>query len=557
MALTSEFWPVSEFVVDREVEKATNDEMQPMQTLTIMHTEIFPRIEVKLKGQPAELLLDRCDTLMKLVRVTARVLRFISMIRFKKRYDSMYISHEEYLNAQAIWIKYHQSKYFSKEIEACKQPKEKRKGNGKKKELNVDRDSPIVKLTPFVDGDGLMRVGGRIKRSMMPFDTVHPIILHHTCRFTHLLALEAHKRTMHGGNQLCMQYIRQRFWIVNVRKAIKRVSLKCVPCFRQRKEIASQLMGSLPDARVQPGFPFESVDVDYCGPITVKERTGRTKKTFKAYVAVFICMKTKAVHLDLVTDLTTDAFMACLSRLIALRGSIREIFSDNATTFHGALNEMKATFDHWREVANSECLQLKQIKWNFITPLSPNQGGLWERAVRSAKNHLRRVVGTQMLTYEELTTILSQIAACMNSRPLIALDDDPSACEALTPAHLVLGRRLIGPIQFDYTEIPDNRLLRWRMIQKVSQEFWLRWQQEYVAHQIETTKWNKRNENINVGDIVLVKHDNLPPTHWPLARVVNTFPGDDGCVRNVEVKLGSTTFRRGIRKIARLPINDD
>ncbi|XP_055307250.1 uncharacterized protein LOC129571478 [Sitodiplosis mosellana] len=249
--------------------------------------------------------------------------------------------------------------------------------------------------------------------------------------------------------------------------------------------------------------------------------------------------------------------MACLSRLISLRESVREIFSDNATTFHGASNEMKLVFEHWEEVAD-ECLRLKRIRWNFIAPLSPNQGGFWERAVRSAKNHLRRVIGTQILTFEEFATVLASVAACMNSRPLIALDVDPTACKALTPAHLVVaGRRLVGPIQFDYTSIPDNRLTRWRLIQKIAQEFWSRWHSEYVTQQIETSKWNEKKENIEVGDIVLVKHDNLPPTHWPLARVITTFPGDYGCVRNVEVKLGSSTFRRGINKIARLPIDDE
>lgn len=554
-------WPASAFVVDREVEEATSIETVRLQTMTISKIDIVPRIEVKMKDQPFELLLDRCGSMKKLVHVTARVLRFIDMAREKKRYRSICISQDEYLNAQSIWIKYHQRKFFSKEIESCKKPKEvsgsEDKKKKKRKDLNVSHDSPIAKLTPFVDGDGIMRVGGRIKRSMMPFDTVHPIILHHTCRFTHLVALEAHKTTLHGGNQLCMQYVRQRFWIVNVRKAIKRVTLKCVPCFRQRKETATQLMGSLPAARVTSGYAFESIGVDYCGPVTVKEKLGRGKKTYKSYIAVFVCMKTKAVHLDLVTDLTTDAFMACLTRLVSLRGSVREIFSDNATTFHGASNELKMIYEHWTNIAASECFQLKQVKWNFIAPLSPNQGGLWERAVRSAKNHLRRVVGTQVLTYEEFGTVLASVSACMNSRPLIALDDDPTACEALTPAHLVVGRRLIGPTQFDYTSIPDNRLARWRLIQKIAQEFWNSWRTEYVSQQIETSKWRKRNENIKVGAIVLVKHDSLPPTHWPLARVIATFNGDDGLVRNVEVKLGSSSFKRGINKIACLPIDDD
>lgn len=177
--------------------------------------------------------------------------------------------------------------------------------------------------------------------------------------------------------------------------------------------------------------------------------------------------------------------------------------------------------------------------------------------MRSVKHHLRRVIGTQLLTYEEYSTLLAQVSACLNSRPMIALDDDPSATEALTPAHLVLGRRLIGPLQYDYTDIPDNRLQRWRLIQKMQQQFWQQWHQEFVMMQIERTKWTQMNAEVAVGRVVLIKMDNLPPTHWPLGKIIAVFPGDDGHIRNVEVKMGSSTYRRSIAKVAVLPIEDD
>lgn len=427
-----------------------------------------------------------------------------------------------------------------------------RDGNRKNTAKNVARESPLLKMTPFLDGNDIMRVGGRIKRSLMPFDTKHPIILHNQCRFTHLLALEAHHRTLHGGTQQCMQYMRQRFWSLNIRKPIKFVALKCIGCFRQRKETAQQLMGDLPSTRVRSGYAFESVGVDYCGPITIKERYGRTKKTYKAYIAVFVCMKTKAVYLDIVTELTTDALLACLTRLISLRGSVREIYSDNASTFHGANNELKEIFAHWQEMSHDENFP---IKWNFIAPLSPSQGGIWERAVRSVKHHLRRVIGTQTLTFEEYLTVLTQVSACLNSRPIMTLDDDYASVEALTPAHLVIGRRLIGPPQYDYMEIPDNSLQRWRLIQKMAQEFWAQWHREFIDHQIERSKWRQQQANIKIGTVVLIKLDNSPPTHWPLGLIVKVFPGDDGNVRNVEVRVGKGTYTRSVSKIAVLPID--
>lgn len=551
---TQDKWPVSQFTVDQLVEKAAAVESIPRKTMTVIRKEIVPRIDSPQSQSRDELLIDHCSSMMKLVRVTARILRFTEAMkrlikRDGKQYSSMAIRTDEYLNAQAIWIKYHQEKWFPNELAFLCAANQNKKSNG------VARESPLLKLTPFIDGDGIMRVGGRIKRSLMPFDTKHPIILHGDGQLAHLLALEAHARTLHGGTQQCVQYIRQRFWILKLRKAVKRVSRKCIPCFRQRREVAEQLMGDLPHARVVAGHAFESVGVDYFGPIEVKERVGRCKKVYKAHVALFVCMKSRGVYLDLVTDLTTDAFLACLSRLTSARGRPNEIFSDNATTFHGASNEMRAIHAHWSELANSP--KVEPIKWTFITPLSPSQGGLWERAVRSAKHHLRRVIGTQILTYEEYDTLLKNVASCLNSRPLIALDDDPSSAQALTPAHLFMGRAIIGPLQYDYVDIPDNRLQRWRLIQKLSQQFWAQWQQEVVANQIERSKWRIERDNVAVGAVVLVKFDNMPPTHWPLGRVVAVFPGDDGRVRNVEVKMGNSTYKRSVTKIAVLPIDDE
>lgn len=332
LSLPQSEWPISDFAVDHRVEKATMAEQRPIQVCAVVRVDIVPRMEITVENKTTEILMDRCSSMMKLVRVTARVLNFIKNLRKTRKSCSSFITHAEYLESQAVWIKYHQQRHFAKEIELLQSGK------------NLSRDSLIVKMSPFIDGDGLLRVGGRIKRSMMPYDTKHPIILHHDGRFSYLLALEAHHRSLHGGNQLCLQYIRQRFWMISVRKVVKKVSLKCMPCFRQRKQVADQLMGDLPSARVISGYPFESVGVDYCGPVMVKERSGRCRKAYKAYISVFVCMKTRAVHLDLVTDLTSDAFMACLSRLVSLRGSIREIYSDNATTFHGAANEQREVF---------------------------------------------------------------------------------------------------------------------------------------------------------------------------------------------------------------------
>lgn len=265
-------------------------------------------------------------------------------------------------------------------------------------------------------------------------------------------------------------------------------------------------------------------------------------------------MKTKAVHLEVVSDLTTDAFMAAYTRLCNRRGRVHTMFSDNATTFHGANNEIADIFESWDTVMKSDGLAGRYVKWNFITPLAPHHGGLWEAAVKSTKYHLRRVIGAQQLTFEELTTLLTSVEGCLNSRPLTVLTDDGSEIEALTPAHFLIGGPLISPLIRDYTEIPKNRLSRRQLLQQAHLQFWRRWSSEYLDTLMTRSKWRTQKENAKINDIVILRDDLHPAAQWPLGRITAVYPGDDGLVRSVDVFANGHTYRRSITKICQLPV---
>lgn len=229
------------------------------------------------------------------------------------------------------------------------------------------------------------------------------------------------------------------------------------------------------------------------------------------------------------------------------------MFSDNGTTCHGADKDLTNAVNSWKNLQSSAMFQALYIKWTFIPPIAPHQGGLWEAAVKSAKHHLRRVVGDQQLTFEEFYTVLTQVEACLNSRLITRSPDDSTDNLALTPSHFWALEPVVTPLTRDHTESPQTRLQRWNLLQRFVQDFWRRWKDEYLDQLFLRTKWKAEQPNAAIGDVVLVRSENTPPTQWPMGRIINVFLGSDGRVRSVDVVYGGHTYRRPITKLILLP----
>ncbi|XP_076659955.1 uncharacterized protein LOC143363233 [Halictus rubicundus] len=373
--------------------------------------------------------------------------------------------------------------------------------------------------------------------SGLPEPRRHPAILDRTSHLSTLVIRDAHLRTLHGGVNATMSWIQRAFWIPRRRPRVKRLIRECVTCTRLRATTGLQQMGNFPTTRVQPSKPFLHTGVDYAGPIPLRTAKGRGHNSQKGYVVVFVCLATKAVHLDAVTDLTSSAFLSAFHRFTARRGRCQHLYSDNATTFKGADTTLRQMFHAASQFYSSVAEELANdgTEWTFIPPYSPHMGGLWEAAVKSMKSHMKRVIGEATLTDEEMATLLSRIEACLNSRPLTPLPEDPQDCAPLTPGHFLVGN--------PFTPLPKHRSLTWS--------------REYVNNLQQLTKWQHRRENIRVGTLVLVKDDLTPPTRWPLARVVEAIPGSDGLVRVVTLRSGSRTFSRAVTKVVPLPVHEE
>jgi len=319
-------------------------------------------------------------------------------------------------------------------------------------------------------------------------------------------------------------------------------------------------MGNLLELRVT-GYKraFTNTGVDYAGPLQVREsrRRGRVHIT-KGYIALFTCLETRAVHLELVSDLTTVSFLAALNRFTARRGICTQMLSDNGTNFVEAARELKEVYESLEKKKKEiqTALAQRRITWTFIPPRAQHFGGAWEAVVKITKRHLYAVTRGRILTYEEYVTLLTEIEAILNSRPLTPLSSDPTDLSVLTPSHFLIGDSLILPAQKDCLGVSENRLTRWQLVQKLSQQFWERWQAEYLQELQQRNKWTDGRDNIKLNTLVLLKEDHVPPLQWILGRVTALFPSQDGVVRVVSVKTKSGEFKRAVKKLCPIPIDD-
>ncbi|GFT01667.1 integrase catalytic domain-containing protein [Trichonephila clavipes] len=399
--------------------------------------------------------------------------------------------------------------------------------------------------------------GGRLKHSTLSEFQKHQMMLPKAHHLTDLIIEHYHKKSLHSGLQTTLYLIRQFYWIPSGQNRVRRILNKCITCFRIKTQTIYQMMGDLPRDRIVPSRPFEKVGLDYAGPIITKPNLKRSRVTLKSYIAIFICFSTKATHLEVVSDLTTEAFLACLRRFIARRSKPSVIWSDNATNFKGARNIL----NEWNEICKSNRIQLfsaeEGIEWNFIPPVSPHFGGLWEANIKSMKRILLKVAKSAIMNFEELTTLMAQIEAVLNSRPLSPLTSDPNDLNPLTPGHF-LTNCAISSFPEPYTASDSlSYHSRWKLIQSLRDKFWNRWSTEYLTHLQTRAKWSVQNPNLMENQLVLLKDSNTKPLDWPMGRILEVFPGSDGLVRVVNVKTSTGILKRAITKVVPLPIPVD
>ncbi|GFS51319.1 uncharacterized protein TNCV_3533651 [Trichonephila clavipes] len=348
-----------------------------------------------------------------------------------------------------------------------------------KKKHPLPNSSKLLPLGIFLDTDGIIKVGGRLKNSSLSPIQKHPILLPKSHHLTNLVIQHFHHINLHSGPQLTLCCIRQKFWIPSGRGVVGRLLSKCQTCFRFKAKSGEQLMGNLPANRLSAGRAFLNVGIDFGGPFITKPNVSRSKVKLKSYLALFICMATKAVHLEVVSDLSANAFLAAFRRFISRRGKPTNTFSDNATNFKGASSYVKEQLKLIKSVEVQNFVTQESITWHFIPPTAAHISGLWEAGIKSTKQLLIKTMKSAVLNFEELVTLVTQIEACLNSRPLTPLSNDPQDLQPLTPGHFLIG----APMASFPEEVPSQPAClkkRWNLIQHLRSQFWKRWHLEYL-----------------------------------------------------------------------------
>lgn len=485
-----------------------------------------------------------------LVRLTAYIYRFINNSKIAKENSYKRIkgplTTAELTRSKYYWIKQSQKRVFADELAALVSNK------------SVHRNSCLKTLNPFLDDFGVIRVGGKLAYAPISSAKKYPIVLPSKCKVTNLIFEMEHKRLLHIGPQGLLANIQTCFWPIRGRNIARKIVNRCITCFRAKPKMLEQFMAPLPKERVTKDRVFAKCGVDFCGPFMIRSGIRRVTP-IKHYVALFVCMVTRAIHLELVRDLSADAFLSAFFRFISRRGQCTKLFSDNGTNFVGANRILKTWLKTSLDDSKvSSKLAEMGIEWNFIAPASPHFGDLWESGVKSAKYHLTRTMKSALLNYEEMVTLLCRIEAVLNSRPMTPLSSDPSDYEALTPGHFLIGGPITAPPEPDSSDLPLNRLQNFKLIQSRLQIFWKRWTTEYLPQMQRRGKWTSVSRNIAVGDLALLQDDSLPPIKWNLVRVVKLHPGADNIVRVVTVRNSSgQELKRPAVKIALLPTFED
>ncbi|XP_070402814.1 uncharacterized protein [Nothobranchius furzeri] len=416
----------------------------------------------------------------------------------------------------------------------------------------VPTNSPLHKLSPTLESN-LICVGGRLKHSQLTCEEKNPVILPKDSHISLLLVRHHHEQVRHQGRHLTEGAVRAAgLWILGGKRLINSVLHKCVMCRRLRGRLEEQRMADLPPERLKVCPPFTYVGLDVFGPWSVVTRCTRGGQAeSKRWAMMFSCLSSRAVHIELIESMDASSCINALRRFFALRGPAMQLYSDCGTNFIGASKELEMDNTVQRYLGKQGCT------WNFGPPHASHMGGSWERMIGVARRILDSMLLQQKshLTHEVLSTLMAEITAIINARPLLPVSTDPHQPFILSPAMLLTQKSGVPPPPGDFID-KDLFTKQWRQVQALANQFWARWSREYLPSLQQRQKWTVPRRNLQVGDLVLLRDKQTVRNCWPLAVVRATFPGKDGHVRKVELKTAdqgdARTFLRPVAEVVLL-----
>ena len=473
--------------------------------------------------EPIDELINHYSSWHRLKRSVAWLKRFLKVLQ-KKAQPSNHLEADEVACAEQCIIKHVQSSAFSADI--------KRLVSG----TTLPRHSPLYNLDPYINDDGLLVVGGRLRHSGLQLSAKHPCILPYRHPVSTLVARSVHERC-HLGREWVVSLIRKSYWIIKVRSLVYKTCKDCITCKKLFAPSGVQKMADLPEERLQyDKLPFDHVSVDCFGPYSAKYR----RTTCKRYGCVFTCHNTRAIHIEKLDDLSCESFINGMRRFISRRGKPSLIKSDRGTNFTAAESELRKS------------MQKFDVDWQFLPAGASHMNGVVERQIRTIRKVFTGLLTEeQRLTDDILATLFCEVEGIVNSRPLTKVSDDPSDDAAMTPSDLLIVRSS-QPVALGKFCQGDMLRRRWRYTQHLVEMFWRRYLREYIPQLQKRMKWTRERKSVKKGDLVLVVDENSPRKQWPMALIVETREGRDSLVRSVKLRSKGTCITRPVTKIVPL-----
>ncbi len=470
---------------------------------------------------------SRFSSFHLLVRVVAWIFRFYDRLKKKSSKPTSHLVTSDFSLAKTRIIHLSHLQDFPDVFAAVKDDR------------TLPKSHPLHAMLPTLKDNNLL-LQSRVRSITSSHSPRLPIPLHAKSPLTLLLLRTLHLDHSHAGVSALHSIVAASYYIKGLRNSLKAISRACAPCQRAYARPLSHQLGLLPSVRTTPALPFEKTGIDFAGPFLIRRGYTRRPHIDKTYAAIFVCMATKAVHFDLCASLSTVDFRATLSRFVARRGCPSDIFSDNGSHFLGAreeIRELEALYGSCEgKTMTAQFAQTHGIKWHNIPPRAPHFGGLREAAVRSMKILLKKNLQPHKLRFDELYTLLTEAESILNSRPLTATAQDAiQSGDYITAGHLLIGRPLRTPPTKEAPRRKIDHLTRWRLISRLKEEIWRQWLQQYLHTLQERTKWIRPHPPLKKDDLVYLKDETLRVRAWPIGRVTDTFPGDDGQVRAAKV----------------------
>ena len=485
-----------------------------------------------------------------LVRVTAIVQRVCHNFLAKKKNlpkieGNLFAA--DLLRAELTWIRSDQAKFLATELKYLR-------------EKTGVRPPLVSQLNLFLDNDAIVRCNGRLRLSHLSQDTKHPIFIPKQSPLPLLIIQCYHERTFHSGPGNTVNSLRQRFWITCAVQTTKLCLRDCTCCRRENRpsnEIPDH--ASLPEFRVTPAFPFTATGIDYTASYIVRTENG----DIKVYICLFTCAASRALQLELVIDLSAKEFIQAFRRFAAHHSLPALVMTHNATNFTSGKKIVQ-------QLLTSKTVQAllsnQKIQWKFIPAGTPWYGGFWERLVALVKSSLRKAFGRSKPTFEEMRTIVAEVEAILNDRPLTKVSSSVGDLDALTPSHLMYGRRLttlpygLNPeIIDDPTYEPSPTRLREANNRqaKILANFNKIFRHDYLTalREHHQATRGRQDQLINVGDFLLVNDDG-PRRHWPMAVVEKLIVSKDGKVRAADIRTANSKTNRPIAKLSPIEVTE-